>query len=66
MEPNEELINIDPQDFANKINHPKKYEEFSNVKEYDEIEEKCWITDAEIEEKVAKCELLRGGEKTTF
>ena len=46
MEPNENLTNIDPQDFANKINYPEKYEEFSNVKEYDEIEEKYCITDA--------------------
>ena len=37
---------------ANKINYPEKYEEFSNVKEYDEIEEKYCIRDAEIEEKV--------------
>ena len=58
MEPNEDLTNIDPQDFANEINYPEKYEEFSNVKEYDEIEEKYCITDVEIEEKVAKCELL--------
>ena len=40
MDPNEDLTNIDPQDFANKINYPEKYEEFSNMKEYDEIEEK--------------------------
>ena len=66
MEPNEDLTNIDPQEFANKIKCPEKYEEFCNVKEYDEIEEKYGITDAEIEEKVAKCELLNGEEKKKF
>ena len=54
------------QDFANEINYPEKYEEFSNVKEYDEIEEKYCITDAEIEEKVSKFELLNGEEKKKF
>ena len=39
MEPSENLTSIDRQDFANEINYPEKYEEFSNVKEYDEIEE---------------------------
>ena len=59
-------INIDPQDFANKMNHQEKCEEFSNVNEYDKIEEKCCITDAEIEEKVAKCKLLSREEKKKF
>ena len=66
MEPSENVTNIDPQDFANEINYPEKYEEFSNVKEYEEIEEKYCVTDAEIEEKVAKCELLNGEEKKKF
>ena len=66
MEPDEDLTNIDPQDFANKINYAEKYEEFSNVKEYDEIEEKYCKEDAEIEEKVTKCELLSGEEKKKF
>ena len=66
MEPNEDLTNINPRDVANKGNLPEKYEEFSNLKEYDELEEKYCITDAEIEEKVAKCELLNGEEKKKF
>ena len=66
MEPNEDLTNIDPRDFANKVNFPEKYEEFSNLKEYDELEEKYCISDAEIEEKVEKCELLNGEEKRKF
>ena len=37
MEPIEDSTNIDPQDFANKTNFPEKYEEFSNLKEYDEL-----------------------------
>ena len=65
MEPNDELMNIDTQDCANNINYPEKYEEFCNV-QYDEIEEKYSISDAEIEEKVAKCELLNGEEKKKF
>ena len=48
MEPIEDSIDVDPQDFANKINFPEKYEEFSNLKEHDELEEKYCITDAEI------------------
>ena len=56
-------ISLSARDFANKINFPEKYEEFSNLTEYDELEEKYCITDAEIEEKVAKCELLSGEEK---
>ena len=43
VDPNEDFTNIDPQDLANEINYPEKYEEFSNVKEYDEIEEKYCI-----------------------
>ena len=66
MKPNEDSTNIDPQDFANKINFLEKYEEFSNLKEYDELEEKYCITDAAIEEKVAKCELLNGEKKNKF
>ena len=57
MEPNEELINIDSQDFAN--DHPEKYEEFSNLREYDEFEEKYCITDDEIEEKKKFWEVLK-------
>ena len=38
MESNEKLINIDPQNFANKNNFPEKYETFRNIEEYDEIE----------------------------
>ena len=53
MEPIKDSTNCYPQDFANKINFPEKYEELSNLKEYDELEEKYCITDAEIEEKVA-------------
>ena len=63
MEPSENLTNIDPQAFADEVNYPEKYEEFRNVKEYDEIEEKYCISDAEIEDKVAKCELLNGEKK---
>ena len=66
MEPGENLTNIDPQDFADQVNYPEKYEEFRNVKEYDEIEEKYCITDAEMAEKAAKCELLSGEEKKIF
>ena len=51
MEPGENLTNIDPLDFANENNRPEKYEEFCNMKEYDEIEEKYCISDVEIEEK---------------
>ena len=66
MESKYQLINIDPQDFANENNFPEIYEEFINIEEYDVIEEKYRITDAEIEEKVAKCELLNGEEKESF
>ena len=38
MEPSENLTDIDSQDFANETNYPEKYEEFSNVREYDEID----------------------------
>ena len=44
MEPGDNLTDIDSQDFANETNYPEKYEEFSNVREYDEIEEKYCIT----------------------
>ena len=63
MDPNGDLTNIDPQDFANEINYPEKYEEFSNVKEYDEIEEKYCITDAEIEETGGKMQAAEWGRK---
>ena len=63
MEPNDESINIDPQNFANEKNYPEKYEESNYIKEFDEIEEKYRITDAEIEGKIAKCELLNREEK---
>ena len=66
MEPSGNLTNIYPQDFADEANYPEKYEEFRNVKEYGEIEEKYCISDAEIEEKVAKCKLLNGEEKKKF
>ena len=66
MEPSENVTNIHPQDFADEVNYPEKYDEFRNVKEYDEIEEKYCISDAEIEEKVAKCELLNNEEKKKF
>ena len=66
MEPIEDSTNIDPQDFANKTNFPVKYEEFINLKEYDELGEKYCIFDAEIEKKVAKCELLNSEEKKNF
>ena len=39
IKPSENLTNIDAEDFANEIDYPEKYEEYSNVKEYDEIEE---------------------------
>ena len=66
MDPCENLTNIDPQDFADEVNYPEKYEEFGSVREYDEIEDKYCKSDAEIEEKVAKCELLNGEEKKKF
>ena len=43
IEPNDELMNINPQDCANNVNYPEKYEEFCNVKKYDGIEEKYCI-----------------------
>ena len=51
---NGDLINIGPQHFANKINYADEYEEFINIKEYDEIEEKYCMTDAQIEVKGGK------------
>ena len=46
MEPSENLTNIDPQDFADEVNYPEKYEEFRNVKEYEllnrEEKKKFW------------------------
>ena len=36
MKPNDELIKINPQYFANENNYPEKYEEFCNIKEYTE------------------------------
>ena len=66
MEPDEELININPKDLVIGDNYPEKNEEFRSIKEYDKIEEKYRITDVEIEEKVARCELLDGQEKRKF
>ena len=66
MEPDGELTSIDPKDVLIEENYPEKNEDFRNVKEYDQIEEKYCITDDEIEEKVARCELLDGEEKRKF
>ena len=51
MELHEELINVDAQDFVNGVNYPDNYEEFKNIKEYNEFDEKYCITDAEIKKK---------------
>ena len=58
MEPDGGLTSIDPKDLLIEDNYPEKSEEFRSIKEYDQIEEKYYITDDEIEEKVGKCELL--------
>ena len=66
MEPNEELMNTNPKDIVHEDNHLSKFEEFRNIKEYDQIDEKYCITDFKIEGNVAKLELLSGGEKKKF
>ena len=66
MEPKEELMNIAPKDLLNEDNYPESYEEFRDVKENEQIEEKYRITDVEIEEKVAKYERLDSDEKNKF
>ena len=33
MEPDEESINVDLQDFVNEVDYPEKYEEFKNIEE---------------------------------
>ena len=66
MEPDGELTSIDPKDLIIEDNYPEKYKEFRSIKEYDQIDEKYCITDDEIEEKVAKCELVDGDEKKKF